>query len=620
MLKKELGLVDVFSIAAGAMISSGLFVLPGIVFARGGPSIIVSYALAGLVVVPVLLSKAELATAMPKSGGSYFFIERSLGPLVGTIAGFTNWLSITLKATFAMLGIGVLGTLLFPDLGEWGIKLVAVAACIFFFLLNIISVKGVGRLQILFVLALISILVIYIVKGFPEVVAANYKPFAPTGIRSVFVVAGMVFISFGGLTKVVDVSEEVRNSGRNIPLGMILAFIVVNLLYILVITVTVGIVPPEQLSGSLMPVSLGGGISMGKLGIFILSAGGFLAFATTGNAGILSASRTPMAMSRDGLVPKFLSRTNQVFKTPHFSLVITCALMVTVILCLSVVTLVKTASTIMILMFILMNTSVIVMRYSGIQTYRPKFIAPLNPWLQIAANVIYIFLIIEMGLVPLALTGAFAFAAILWYLFYVQRRIENESAIVYLVKSIVSRHIKRSGLEEELKLIALERDDITPDRFDHLVKECEILDIKGPINAKELFKRAGEVLASRVRVGPQKLYELFLERERESTTVIRPGLAIPHIIVEGKNVFDILLVRCSEGVVFSDLHEPVRTAFILIGSPDERNYHLRALMIIAHILSEQDFEHRWFEAKNPEQLRDIVLLSSRKREKERKQK
>ena len=87
MLKRELKLLDVFCIAAGAMISSGLFVLPGIAFAMAGPAIIVSYALAGLLMVPTMLSKAELTTAMPKSGGSYFFIERSLGPMAGTLAG-----------------------------------------------------------------------------------------------------------------------------------------------------------------------------------------------------------------------------------------------------------------------------------------------------------------------------------------------------------------------------------------------------------------------------------------------------------------------------------------------------------------------------------------------------
>ena len=96
-LKKELRLIDVFSISSGAMISSGLFVLPSIVFLKAGPSIILSYIFAALLVVPAMLAKAELATAMPKAGGVYFFVHRSLGPLFGTFTGFAAWFSLSLK-------------------------------------------------------------------------------------------------------------------------------------------------------------------------------------------------------------------------------------------------------------------------------------------------------------------------------------------------------------------------------------------------------------------------------------------------------------------------------------------------------------------------------------------
>ena len=106
---------------------------------------------------------------------------------------------------------------------------------------------------------------------------------------------------------------------------------------------------------------------------------------------------------------------------------------------------------------------------------------------------------------------------------------------------------------------------------------------------------------------------MFLARERESSTVLEPGLAIPHIVVEGEHIFDILLVRCREGVVFSELNPPVKTAFFLVGSPDERNFHLTALMNIAHIVQEPGFQKRWQEASGAEALRDIILLSKRAR-------
>lgn len=615
MLRKELGLLDVFCIAAGAMISSGLFVLPGLAFAIAGPAIILAYGLAGLLMIPTMLSQAELATAMPKSGGSYVFVERSLGPAFGTMAGLANWLSIMLKATFALIGIGALSTLLFPSFGEWGIRLTAISACVLFALVNVFSVKGTGRLQSTMVLGLLAILALFVFMGIRAVEGSRCLPFMPSGLRSVFAVAGMVFVSFGGLTKVVDVSEEVRNPQRNLPLGMFLAFATVNVFYVLVVFIVVGTVDAGRLAGSLVPLNLSTAATMGRVGDILIAIAALLAFATTANAGILSASRSPMAMSRDGLLPERLSRTNTRFGTPHVTIGISVAFIVLVIATLTVEVLVKTASTMMIVMFVMVNMSVVVMRSSGIQSYRPSFRAPLYPWLQIAAIVTYGFLILEMGVVPLLLTGVFALAGLGWYVSYVAPRIERESAIVYLVRNIVSSAIGRIGLEEELRRIGLERNGVELDRFDRLAQECTILDIHESIPAKELFQRVAEALAPRLNLPAEDLYELFLARERETSTVILPGLAIPHVVVEGKGLFDLLLVRCRKGAVFSELHPPVKTVFVLIGSTDERNYHLRALMTIAHIVQEPDFQARWCQARNVEQLRDVILLSSRKREK-----
>ncbi len=83
-LKRELSLLEVFCITAGAMISSGLFILPGLAHAQAGPAIFISYLLAGFLATAGMLSQAELASAMPKAGGTYFYVTRSMGPAVGT--------------------------------------------------------------------------------------------------------------------------------------------------------------------------------------------------------------------------------------------------------------------------------------------------------------------------------------------------------------------------------------------------------------------------------------------------------------------------------------------------------------------------------------------------------
>jgi mannitol/fructose-specific phosphotransferase system IIA component (Ntr-type) len=182
-----------------------------------------------------------------------------------------------------------------------------------------------------------------------------------------------------------------------------------------------------------------------------------------------------------------------------------------------------------------------------------------------------------------------------------------------MVKRVVSREIYRSELEEELKEIALQRDEVVRDRFDHLVSQCEILDVEGRIEADDLFRRAAETLAPRLGMDAAQLIELFRQREAQSSTVLQPGLAIPHIVIDGQKVFDLLLIRCRQGAFFPGNNIPVQVAFVLVGSRDERNYHLRALMSIAHVVQEPDFVKRWLAAPRAEHLRDIVLLSKRKR-------
>jgi len=87
-LAKKLSLIDIFCVASGAMISSGIFILPGLAHAKAGPAVIVSYFLAGLLALTGVLSQAELVSAMPKAGGTYFYVTQSMGPAVGTIDGF----------------------------------------------------------------------------------------------------------------------------------------------------------------------------------------------------------------------------------------------------------------------------------------------------------------------------------------------------------------------------------------------------------------------------------------------------------------------------------------------------------------------------------------------------
>ncbi len=613
-LRRELTLLDVFCIAAGAMISSGLFVLPGIAFAKAGPSAVLAYVLAGILIIPALLSKAELATAMPKAGGTYFYIERSLGGAFGTVGGMASWLSLSLKSAFALVGMGSFAILLFPEISVWQIKAIASGLCILFTLINLVGTRHAGRFQSVLVVGLLATIAYYLVVGLPEVDVTRFAPFMPHGNTALFATAGLVFVSFGGLTKIAGVAEEVKNPGRNVPLAMFLAFAIVTTLYVLAVFATIGVLEGDVLAASRTPLSTAANAVAGAPGLIILTIAALIAFTTTGNAGILSASRTPMAMSRDRLLPSVLGHVNKRFGTPHIAIFLTTAFMIAVIVFLDLETLVKTASTMMILLFLLVNVSVIMMRESRIQGYRPTFRAPLYPWIQIVAILVYGFLLFEMGMVPLAIAGVFFAVSLLWYLLYAGVHETRDSALIQIVQRVTSRELATSTLETELRGILQERDSIIEDRFDSLIKAGIVIDIDQAEGVNAFFERISKILGLQLGMEAGEVLALLKRREAESTTALRPGLAIPHIVVEGEGVFNILLARSKPGISFDDEMPPVHAVFVLMGSRDERNYHLRALMHIAQITQAPDFDDRWAKARSPEELRHIILLGERRRD------
>ena len=612
-LKRELGLLGVFAIASGAMISSGLFILPGLAFLRAGPAMVLSYIIAGILVLPTIFSKAELVTAMPKAGGDYFYITRSMGAVAGTIAGLASWFSLSLKSAFALVGMGIFALLINPALSMFEIKLIAIGLCIVFMLVNLIGIKEAGTTQFLLVVFLIAILVLYVVGGFTTVIPGRFTPFSPHGVLPIFSTAGLVFISFGGLTKVASVAEEVRNPKINVPVGMLLAYIVVLVLYVAVVFTTIGVLSSDVLQKSLTPISDGARAFWGIGGVIITAIAAVLAFVSTANAGIMSASRYPLAMSRDRIAPAFFTKVHKKFNTPYVAIVFTTLFMIGIISFLNLEVLVEAASTMLLLLYISANLSVIVMRESKLQNYQPSFRSPLYPYAQIVAILGYGFLMYDMGRDTLIITAVFIGCALLWYLIYVRPKISTESALMYVVERVTDRQIVTDTLKQELREIVKEREEIIEDEFDHLIKDALILDIDKKIHFNEFIKIAAEKISRRIDVEQNKLIQLFIEREKQSCTALRPGLAIPHIVIQGENKFDILAVRAREGITFPDASEPVHIVFALIGTKDMRNLHLRALMAIAQITEYAGFDKKWLNARTPEDLRDIVLLGKRKR-------
>lgn len=607
-LKKELTLLDVFCIASGAMISSGLFVLPGLAHARAGPAVVISYLVAGLLALTGMLSQAELVSAMPKAGGTYFYITRAMGPTIGTVDGLITWFSLSLKSAFALVGLAAFASLLV----DINMQVLAIGLCVLFVVINLVGIREAGRTQVVLVLSLLAILVFYIVRGLPAVRFQYLEPFAPQGLPAIFYTAGFVFVSYGGLLHVASVAEEVKDPARVVPLGMILSFLVVTILYMLVVFVTTGVLGAAELDQSLTPISLGARAFLGQSGMIVLSIAAILAFVSTANAGIMAASRYPLALSRDGLLPEFLQRINERHRTPHVAILVTGIFMI-IALFLNIEILVKAASTVLILTYTFSCLSIIVLRESRLQNYQPRFRAPLYPFIQIIGIVGFAFLLFEMGRTALAASSILIISGLFVYWFYGRIRTSREFALIYLIERITAREITTRSLETELKEIIRERDDISKDRFDHLVEGCMVLDVDLEVSMEDFFQLAADRMADRLKMEPDVLYGLLIKREKESTTVLSPHLAIPHIIIEGQHTFDILLARCRPGVHFPGAAMAVHAVFVLAGTSDERPFHLRSLAAIAQIVQDPHFEDRWMKARGKDDLRDIILLGKRRR-------
>ena len=612
-LKKDLGFWGVFCIASGAMISSGLLILPGILFALVGPGVFLCYLLASVLLLPALLSKAELSTALPKAGGDYFHIDRSIGPTFGMLGGVASWASLAFKTAFALIGLGAFAKLLWPGLTLLEVRLVALGFCVLFTAVNLWGAKHAARLQVALVAGLLVLLAGYVVLGWGKVEVARYTPLLPRGVNALFLGAAMAFVSFGGLTKVASVAEEVRDPGRNLPLGMFASYVVVTLAYIAVVYVTVGVVSGDRLSGCLTPISLGGDALWPRVGLGAMTVAAVLAFVSTANAGILAASRAPLAMGRDGLLPEFFSRVGERRGTPHYAILFTSAF-IGATLFMDITLFVKSASAMMILLFGVSILSLILMRESRVEGYQPAFRSPLYPWLHGVGIVAYVFLLIELGSLPLLVTGGILGGGLVWYVLYAKTRVARESALTHLAQRIASRTFPEHNLEAELAEIVRKRDGGLEDRFDRLVRGCVVLDLPAGVTRDELFGAVAEELASHVGMEAEEIQRLLHEREETTSTVIRPGLAIPHIVVEGSGRFDVLVARSRAGVFFTPGGEPVHAVFVLIGSPDERNYHLRALMSVAEIAQSPDFDHDWLRAADAEALRRLLLRSKRRRQ------
>jgi len=398
-LKRSLSLPYVIAISIGGMLGSGIFVLPGFAASLTGSSVWLAYLIAALCILPAALSKSELATAMPSSGGTYVYIERAFGPMFGTISGIGLWLSLLLKSSFALIGLGAYLAVLI-NLDDNLTKLVALGFLCFIMFLNVFGVKKVGKVQIVIVSISLTCLVSIFLIGFPLVNPDYLTPFLSNGNTGLISTVAFVYISYAGVTKVAAIAGEIKNPDRNLPLAMILSLLTIASVYVFIAFVLVGNIPIKELATDIRPIYTVSNIIGGKYFGYAAAAVGVLTLMSMANSGVLASSRFPFAMARDKLLPSFLERLHSKYLTPVISILITCITMAFVIVFLDIVKIAKLASAFKVMMFISVNFCVIILRETSAQWYNPSYKSPLYPFLQLFGIFSGFILLVFLGWMP----------------------------------------------------------------------------------------------------------------------------------------------------------------------------------------------------------------------------
>ncbi|WP_097008343.1 amino acid permease [Natronoarchaeum philippinense] len=436
-LEQDLGLPSVLAISIGAMIGSGIFILPALAVKTAGSGVVIAYVLAGLLVVPAALSKSEMATAMPQAGGTYIYIERGMGPLLGTVAGIGTWFALSFKGGLALVG-GVPYLLWAFDVPNIVTTAVALGLATVLVLVNLIGAKQTGRLQIAIVGVMLAVLSWFVVGGVPAVDGGAFSTAFDSGAGGIFAATGLVFVSYAGVTKVTSVAEEIENPERNIPLGILGSLAFTTLLYALIVVVMLGVADLDAIAGSATPMIVAARETLGTAGVAGVVIAAILALVSTANAGLLSSSRYPFAMSRDDLAPPSLAEISDRFGTPSRSILLTGAVLLVLIAFVPILEIAKLASAFQILVFVLVNLAVISFRRSGVD-YEPTFRSPLYPWMQLFGVVTGLALLTQMGLVAIVGAVVITLGGVAWFYYYGRPRVDREGAAADAVRREVGR-------------------------------------------------------------------------------------------------------------------------------------------------------------------------------------
>ncbi|HMI55595.1 MAG TPA: amino acid permease, partial [Gemmatimonadaceae bacterium] len=353
-LRRELGPLALVTLGIGAVIGAGIFVLTGNVASQHtGPALTLSMVLAGIACGFAGLCYAELASMIPVAGSAYTYAYATMGELVAWIIGWDLVLEYSLSSSTVAVGWSAYAVTLLSEIGITVpprltsasgsavlladgssvpalFNLPAVVICLALTALLVIGIRESARVNTTIVIIKVAVLALFVGVGAHYINTANLHPFIPPntgefgsfGWSGILRGAGIIFFAYIGFDAVSTASQEAKNPGRDIPIGILVSLAICTIIYIAVGVVMTGLVPYASLNVA-SPIAVA--VQATGLGWLppIINIGAICGLSSVILVNMLAQSRIFYSMSRDGLLPPLFSRLHRRFRTPHVTTAIT---------------------------------------------------------------------------------------------------------------------------------------------------------------------------------------------------------------------------------------------------------------------------------------------------------
>lgn len=429
-MKKDLKTIDLIMLGIGAIVGTGIFVVTGVAAEKNaGPALSLSFLVAAGAIVLAGLCYAEFASRIPAIGGPYAYMYVVFGEIVawmtgwlvicefflavssvasgwsGYVHGFLNSLDIHLPTALSGAYNPANGT--YVDL----IAVLVLLAVTFWVSLE---AKTALRLNNVMVFVKFGIIALFMVVGFFYVKPGNWQPFMPFGFSGVVSGAAVVFFAFLGFDAVSMTAEEVKNPQKDIPKGIIGSIIITTILYVIVTLILTGIVPFNKL-GVKDPVAFAMRFVQQDGIAGIISVGAILTLLTVTISMMFSLARIIYAISKDGLLPKFMSKIDQKSGTPKNATYVAgvCSMIFAGFMPMEILAELTNIVTLMYL--IVMALGIIRLRKTAGAPKPGEFKIPFVPFVPILLALVSIALMLQL---QAATWKAFAVALVLGFLIY----------------------------------------------------------------------------------------------------------------------------------------------------------------------------------------------------------